>query len=453
MARSIKDLPPELATAPDVSQIIFVAWLNGAPAADIPFLKPEHFHDHRDRDIWRVMLEMEEEGLARDVIALAERLKRTSKVDYVNWETYLVQCMLAIRWASASNMEEHAGTVYGNWRRRQIYNEHAQKACRALDLSIPLTEEEEALPKPTKDWTVAELLETEFGEPRGLWPGVIPPGLTVIGARPKFGKSLLMLQVSGAVGAGGMLFDQQVEQRPVLYYALEDSPRRLKERLSRLAIPAEAKINFRREIKPLHLGGLAHVDAAAQDYGLIVIDTIARAVPGQDFSREAALFGDLLGQLQTTALDHDMSIVTVMHTRKPNGMDHDPVDDVLGSTQMTAAADCVLAIYRDAAAGKSRLKGRGRDLEDIDLTMEFDPSTVCWQLVGRTSDLVRTESEADILEVLRLMGRTGSAEIARVLEKDRRNTNRRLAALWTQGKCKRDLVDGQFLYYLDGTPR
>jgi RecA-family ATPase len=189
------------------------------------------------------------------------------------------------------------------------------------------------------------------------------------------------------------------------------------------------------------------VEAAARDYSLIVLDTISRAVPGQDFNRDAALFGDLLARLQTVALEREMSIVTVVHTRKPNGMDHDPVDDVLGSTQMTAAADCVLAIYRED--GRTLLKGRARDMDDIDLAMQFDRTTICWQLLGETEQVKQSENAQEILDAMRDLGRAKASEIARAVGKNRPNTSQRLTRLWKQGKCKRDVVEGVFYYSLE----
>ncbi len=55
-----------------------------------------------------------------------------------------------------------------------------------------------------KRWTVAELLDAEFPEPKWAIPNLIPEGLSIIGGRPKVGKSWLLLQAAIAVGSGGM---------------------------------------------------------------------------------------------------------------------------------------------------------------------------------------------------------------------------------------------------------
>ena len=48
-----------------------------------------------------------------------------------------------------------------------------------------------------------DLLALRFNEPKWAVPGVIPEGLFLIAARPKMGKSWLMLNLSVAVAAGG----------------------------------------------------------------------------------------------------------------------------------------------------------------------------------------------------------------------------------------------------------
>ena len=93
------------------------------------------------------------------------------------------------------------------------------------------------------------------------------------------------------------------------------------------------------EFIPLHLGGLAAVKQAARygGFGMIVIDTIRRAMPGKDFNRGGALFDDILIKLQTLAQQRNIANVVVLHTSKSGaGFDPDPVDDVLGSTVLPA---------------------------------------------------------------------------------------------------------------------
>jgi hypothetical protein len=282
-------------------------------------------------------------------------------------------------------------------------------------------------------------------------PGIIPNGLTVLGGRPKRGKSWLMLQAGCSLGVGGMFLDHQLKLKKVLYYALEDRPRRLKERTARLGIPVYALIEFELALKPLQLGGLAQVEQAARygGYQMIILDTIRRAMPGKDFNKDGALFDDILGQLQTLAQQTDTAIVTILHTRKSTaGFDPDPVDDVLGSTGLTASADCVLALYTEQGKKGATLKGRGRDIDDIDLALQFDPLTCAWQSLGETREARNREADEEIFAVLEETGKTPIGVIAKAIGKDFSNTPKRLLTLWVSGKVRKEETAEKTYYYL-----
>ena len=126
-----------------------------------------------------------------------------------------------------------------------------------MDTNIfpPLSDEDynQFVPPPRKcRWTVAELLDHTFPEPKWIVPGIFTEGLTMLAGRPKVGKSWLALQIATAVACGGKVFEQDITPGKVLYLALEDSGRRLKDRIEKLRIPRDAPINIIQETRPLH---------------------------------------------------------------------------------------------------------------------------------------------------------------------------------------------------------
>ena len=77
-------------------------------------------------------------------------------------------------------------------------------------------------------WTADELMATEFPAPKWAVPGIISEGVNLLAGPPKVGKSWLSLGLALSVAAGGQAMDSvPVESGPVLYLALEDTPRRL----------------------------------------------------------------------------------------------------------------------------------------------------------------------------------------------------------------------------------
>jgi hypothetical protein len=241
-------------------------------------------------------------------------------------------------------------------------------------------------------WTVAELLLAEFQSPRWIVPGFIPLGLTSLAGRPKLGKSWLALQIAHAVGSGGRFFDVKVERGNVLYLALEDSPRRLQDRIVKQTIAPTVNITFEIMWNTLSNGGLDDLkdEIGKGAYTLVVIDTISRALGQKDQKDEAAMTY-AMGNLQRVAMDAEIGILIIDHHRKNNSFDSDPVDDILGSTAKAAVVDGVLGLYREKGKHEATLKIVGRDIEEEEYGLKFDGLTGCWQNLGNATD-VRSES-------------------------------------------------------------
>jgi hypothetical protein len=313
----------------------------------------------------------------------------------------------------------------------------------------PMPEEQPDIPQTTERkrqrWTVADLLDTEFPEPRWAIPGLIPEGLTLFGGRPKVGKSWLMLQAAISVGTGGVFFDKPVERGNVLFVALEDGPRRLQDRIKKMRIPREALITFERSWKPLQRDGLADLVAELETtpYRLVVFDTLTRAFPGLD-QNEQHIIAKIMGDIQSLAVNRNTAIVFNDHTRKPSNFDSDPIDDIMNSTVKTAAADCILALYK--VQGKFNLKGRGRDVEEIDYKLHWDPFTWCWQNDGNAAELAMTEQQTKVLEALELLGKCQCNDVAKATDMDRGNTHKKLEALYNAGKLRKEAI-GRNIYY------
>jgi hypothetical protein len=340
----------------------------------------ERFHIQRWRWFWEAYEAIKAADDYIDVVSVERELMRKGRLQEATGGHALAYFLKT----DTFHVEAYARRIIEMDERQRLLDSARSLARRAADLKTPLPRP----PGPAKSlWTQEELAAAEFPCPQGPVPDLIPNGLTILGGRPKRGKSWLMLQAGCAVGLGGQFLGRTLPPGRALYDALEDTPRRLKERTARLGIPGHTLIHYALGIQPLHLGGMAVVEQAARNggYSLIIIDTIRRAMPGKDFNKDGALFDDILGQLQSLAQRQSTAIVAVLHTRKGSaGFEPDPVDDVLGSTGLTASADCVLALYTEQGKAGATLKGRGRDLDDIDLALQFDPLTCAWQSLGES---------------------------------------------------------------------
>jgi len=77
-----------------------------------------------------------------------------------------------------------------------------------------------------------ELRTKIFEALRWTVPKYLPEGLTLLGGRPKIGKSWQALDIAAAVAEGSMCLGEQCEQGDVLALMLEDSDRRLQRRFT-----------------------------------------------------------------------------------------------------------------------------------------------------------------------------------------------------------------------------
>ena len=283
-------------------------------------------------------------------------------------------------------------------------------------------------PKPAEQrvtgWTAAELLATAFPDPVWAVPDLIPVGLTFLAGRPKVGKSWLALQTAIAVGSGGRVLDKQVTQGNVLYLALEDNGRRLRQRTQKQGMPATAAIRFETAWPRLTDGGIEALDRAiaGQHYSLVVLDTLGRLLGNAD-QADLAVMTQYVGALQGMAMDHDMAILAIDHHRKPTGYESDPIDDIVGSTAKSAVADAALGLTREQGKRGATLKVVGRDVEWQDLALSWDVVTCCWQYEGTAEEVQLQGRKGDVLDALRANdGPMTLTELVRATELDKGNS-------------------------------
>jgi len=240
-------------------------------------------------------------------------------------------------------------------------------------------------------WSLTELLDADFPEPTWIVPELIPIGLISLAGRPKIGKSWMALQLAIAVASGGYFLGKTVDQAEVLYLAFEDPGRRLKSRVKQIGVKRDAPITFMTEYRPLDGDGLndLYIQVASGRYKLVVVDTFGRSLTAgkleiKDYSDNVAV----LSPLQKMAQKHAVAILLVDHHSKING--DNPITDLIGSIGKSATFDCVIGIYREQGKQGAKLMIVGRDQDDVDLAIEFDPVTGCWQSLGDTRSVYRT---------------------------------------------------------------
>ena len=169
------------------------------------------------------------------------------------------------------------------------------------------------------------------------------------------------------MGAVEIFFNKPVEKGNVLYVAFEDGPRRLQDRIKKMGMPRDELVTFERTWKPMHKGGLEDlvIELAAVDYRMVIFDTLTRAFPGLSQKDHPEVIGRCIDQIQTIAVNRNISITFSDHTRKPNGFDNDPIDDILYSSEKVKSADVVLALYKEQGKAGAKLLAAGAILTKL----------------------------------------------------------------------------------------
>lgn len=349
------------------------------------------------------------------------------------------------------NAPRYAARVAELAERRRMVAIAAQLAAAAADGNLDAAgailasaEAPRTRPRRTKtSYTAAELLEAEFPDPTWLVPGLIPTGLVILAGRPKIGKSWMALQVAGAVATGGKFFNTDTPKQAVLYIPYEDSPLRLKRRLNLQKTTGAASIRFEFDFPSLAddraLLALERLRAEG-GFRLVVIDTLTRAMGKVDQNDQVAI-GLVVGQLQRWAIEHDVCLILVDHHKKPGPTVDDLVSDVMGATSKTAAADAVIGLYRKRGQRDATLKLTGRDIEERELSVDFEKDTGTWVLRGDADQVVNGERNQQLINALQVLGQATHRELCEVTDQHRGHAFDRLQELVARGIVER--MEGQ----------
>lgn len=245
-------------------------------------------------------------------------------------------------------------------------------------------------------FTAAELVGVDFPEPRWAVPGIVPEGLSLLAGAPKSGKSWMLLGLGWAVACGGHALGRvAVETGSVLYAALEDSPRRLQDRLRKVLGDEPAPLGLHLvTVLPQMPRAVELIDEWLEDHPdarLVIVDVLGKVRPatGPQTDRYEHDY-KVIGALKALADRRQVAVLIATHTRKMGA--EDVFDMVSGSIGLTAAADATLVLRRARGETDATLHVTGRDVPESEYALSFDPTRCVWTLAG--SGLAEAASRA-----------------------------------------------------------
>ena len=196
------------------------------------------------------------------------------------------------------------------------------------------------------------------------------------------GKSWLALWLATTIAKGEPVWNLQTKQGTTLYLCLEDSTRRIQNRLFSITDEAPSNVRFCTESNILEKGLEQQLIQFLKEYPdtvLIIIDTLQKVRGVKNDNAYANDYRDL-SLLKRIADQHGTAILLIHHLRKEG--DEDVFNRISGTTAISGAVDSSFTLVEDKrGSGRAKLSCIGRDIEYREIELERNEDNV-WQLIS-----------------------------------------------------------------------
>lgn len=268
---------------------------------------------------------------------------------------------------------------------------------------------------PIKAVSASELEKTDIPPIEWIVDGMLPIGLSIIGAPSKYYKSFMMLGLCVSVCTGSEFLAFDSRKHSCLYLDLESTLRRPKSRLRQIlkdgAFPGNLYIiTGTDDVGRIGDGFEFQIEYQLQehpDIKLVIVDVFQmirkpaqRSQTGYDRDYED------FKALKQLADRHGIGLMLVHHTRKMK----DPTDvfnELSGSVGVMGATDCAWVISKeDRHSDDATLHVTGRDMETRKLKIRFNKKSFRWEYIGTEEEvesrrLMEEYESSPIVETIR----------------------------------------------------
>lgn len=241
-----------------------------------------------------------------------------------------------------------------------------------------------------RTFSMNDLYENVYDSRPPIVDGLLYSGTYLFVGAPKVGKSFFMAQLAYHVSMGIPLWNYEVKKGTVLYLALEDTEKRLQERLFRMfGTDSAENLHFTIWVKQLDSGldeQLQRFVNEHPDTKLIIIDTLqkVREAGGDKFSY--ANDYEIVDKLKQFADKNHICLLLVHHTRKQQA--EDKFDMISGTNGLLGAADGAFLLQKEKRTSDvATLDISGRDQQDQRLHLRRDADRLIWQFEKAETEL------------------------------------------------------------------
>ena len=293
--------------------------------------------------------------------------------------------------------------------------------------------------------TGADLLAKKFAAISWVVPDILPDvGAYLLAGKQKMGKSWFSLALALAYTQGGKFLNRDVPKGKVLYLGLEDSERRMQSRILTLQPDVDHNKNILKDIRFFHAtdnvprldnGFFEFINPYLDGVRFMVIDILQKIRPMKGSGNVYADDYNALGAIQTFAIERNICILVLHHTRKA---DADDVFDTLnGSGGVGGAVDGALIIVRKRGDGAAILSTTGRDIPELEHGLTFKDGF--WTYAGSAAEVRATGEQNEVFAHIAEAGSDGAtvAELCETLGKNEPAIRKLLRKLAENGRIRK----------------
>ena len=271
-----------------------------------------------------------------------------------------------------------------------------------------------------------ELAVMPIPEPEWIIPDLLPVGLTILGGPKKLGKSYLLMQ-----------FARQIieEGNNVFYFAGEDTYQLHKLRQRQTGLPDSDAYQF-------VAGRIEHYSSPKNFYKylqetldifpfkVVFIDIMEHCLQPTNVKDYSYYMGEIA---RWAKLAHQRGIALVLVTHSSKGAAQyysDPLDHIIGSTGITAAADWVLVMQKSEDGRGAMLHSEGKMAAAKTFSL-VKRNGIFYEIDGLERDrlIQRKTAQNEILECIKTNPGIKQKQIVEKLNKPKGNVSRDITKL------------------------
>lgn len=211
---------------------------------------------------------------------------------------------------------------------------------------------------------------------------LLPQGMCILGGASKIGKSWWVLDLCVRIAKGEPMWDLKTTKGTTLYLCLEDTLRRVQNRL--LCITDEVPPNtfFAISAGTLSDGLCEQIREFVKEHPdtvFVAVDTF-QIVRNNNIDTSYANDYDEIRLLKQLADELNICLLLVHHLRKQG--DSDPFNKLTGTTGIVGAVDTAFVLDKSKRnADSATLYCTGRDVEDRQLELQFSKKDFVWKML------------------------------------------------------------------------